>query len=60
MIYFAKELQALEFKSSAITAASKHVYVVFLTRVFLNPKPIFLPIFWYPKPGFFQAPNLGI
>jgi len=50
----------MEFKSSAITAASKHMYVVFLTRVFPNPKLVFLAIFWYPKPIFFQPPNLGI
>jgi len=34
--------------------------VVFLTRVFPNPKPVCLAIFWYPKPGFFQPPNLRI
>ena len=44
----------MEFKSSAITAALKHVYVVFLTWVFPNPKPVFFAIFWYLKPVFFN------
>jgi len=34
--------------------------VVFPTRVFPNPKPVFLAIFHYPEPVFFQLPNLGI
>jgi len=25
-----------------------------------DPKPVFLAIFYYPKPVFFQLPNLGI
>jgi len=32
---------------------------VFPTRVFPNLKPVFLAIFYYPKPGFFQLSNPG-
>ena len=64
MIYSAKSrATGLEFKSSAITDASKHVYVVFLIRVFPIPKPVCIGyfLFWYPKPSFFQPTiNLGI
>jgi len=34
--------------------------LVFPARVFPNPKPVFLAIFYYPKPVFFQLPNPGI
>jgi len=36
------------------------ICLVFPTRVFPNPKPGFLAIFYYPKPGFFQLSNPGI
>jgi len=37
-----------------------HLISVFPTQVFPNRKPVFLAIFYYPKPGFFQLPNPGI
>jgi len=41
---------------------------VYPTRVFLNPKPIFLAIFYYPqpvfflitKPGYFKTPGIAV
>jgi len=61
------KLQAMEFKSSAITAASKHMYVVFLTRVFPNPKLVFWlfsgtrnPFFSTTKPGYFKKIGIDV
>jgi len=39
-----------------------HTYrfiLVFPTRVFPNPKPVFFAIFYYPKPGFFSTTKPG-
>ena len=43
-----------------VTRVVHRLEVVFPTRVFPNPKPVFLTIFYYPKPGFLQSPNPDI
>jgi len=38
----------------------KRFWLVFPTGVFPNPKPVFLAIFYYPKPGFFLLPETRV
>ena len=47
------------FTTTPLFPILKKVQLVFPTRVFPNLKPVFLAIFYYPKPGYFSTTKPG-